>query len=84
MKDFLGFATLYRFGIEMANEVLETNRFNYFSMVTREDIKDLRASYMEDYTKEMEAVARTMPILLRKLDDYCISCNQNKYVEKTP
>jgi len=84
MKDYLAFATLYRFGIEMANESLETNRFNYFSMVTRDDIKDLRASYMEDYEKEMAAVARTMPVLLRKLDDFCIECNQNKYIEKTP
>ncbi len=84
MKEYLSFATLYRFGIELANETLETNRFNYFSMVTRDDIKDLRVSYMEDYEKEMAAVARTMPVLLRKLDDYCIDCNQNKYVEQTP
>ncbi len=84
MKDYLAFATLYRFGIELSNETLETNRFNYFSMVTRDDIKDLRASYMEDYEKEMAAVARTMPVLLRKLDDFCIICSQNKYVEKTP
>jgi len=84
MKDYLAFATLYRFGIEIANEALETDRFNYFTLVTRDDIKDLRESYMEDYEKEMKAVARTMPVLLRKLDDWCIDCSQNKYVEKTP
>ena len=84
MKDFLTWPVLYRFGIELANEALETDRFNYFSMVTREDIKDLRASYIEDYKEEMSTIARTMPILLRKLDKYCIDCNQNKYIEQTP
>ena len=84
IKDFLALPVLYRFGIELANEALETDRFNYFSMVTREDIKDLRASYIEDYKEEMATIARTMPVLLRKLDKYCIDCNQNKYVERTP
>ena len=84
MKDFLAWPTLYRFGIDLANEALETDRFNYFSMVTREDIKDLRASYIEDYKEEMATIARTMPVLLRKLDKYCIDCNQNKYIEQTP
>jgi len=84
MKDQLGLPVLYRFGIEMANEALETDRFNYFTLVTRDDIKDLRESYMEDYKKAMEDVSRTIPILLRKLDDHCIECNQNKYVEQTP
>ncbi len=84
MKDHLAFAVLYRFGIELSNETLETNKFNYFTMVTRDDIKDLRASYMEDYDKEMKAVARTMPVLLRKLDNFCIDCNQDKYLQQTP
>ena len=84
MKDQLGLPVLYRFGIEMANEALETDRFNYFTLVTRDDIKDLRESYMEDYKKSMEDVGRTIPILLRKLDDHCIECNQNKYLEQIP
>lgn len=84
MKDFLASATLYRFGIEIASEALETDRFNYFTLVTRDDIKDLRESYMEDYKEEMKAVARTMPVLLRKLDDWCIDCSQNKYLQSTP
>ncbi len=84
MKDYLAFATLYRFGIELANESLETNRFNYFSMVTRDDIKDLLVGYEMKYEKEMADVARTMPVLLRKLDDFCIDCNQDKYLEQTP
>ena len=84
VKDFLAYSVLYRFGIELANEALETDRFNYFSMVNRDDIKDLRESYMEDYNKEMETVARTLPVLLRKLDNPCIECNQNKHVQQTP
>jgi len=84
MKDFLGFATLYRFGIEMANEVLETDRFNYFSLVRRDELLELRDSYQEDYDKEMKTTARTLPVLLRKLDSYCIICNQNTYRENIP
>jgi len=84
MKDQIGLPVLYKFGIEMANEALETDRFNYFNLVTRDDIKDLRESYMEDYKKAMEDVGGTIPILLRKLDDHCIECNQNKYLEQTP
>lgn len=84
MKDQLGLPVLYRFGIEIANEALETDRFNYFTLVTRDDIKDIRESYMEDYKKSMEDVGRTIPILLRKLDDHCVTCNQNTYREQTP
>ena len=58
--------------------------FNYFSLVTREDIKDLLVGYEVRYEKEMADVARTMPVLLRKLDKYCIDCNQNRYIEQTP
>ena len=68
----------------MANEALETDRFNYFTLVTRDDIKDLRESYMEDYKKVMEDIGRTIPVLLRKLDDHCVECSQNKFLEQTP
>ena len=84
LKDQLGLPVLYRFGIEMANEALETDRFNYFTLVTRDDIKDLRESYMEDYKKVMEDIGRTIPVLLRKLDDHCVECSQNKFLEQTP
>jgi len=84
VKDFLAFATLYRFGLELANESLETDRFNYFSLVRREELIELRDSYQVDYDKEMKAVARTLPVLLRKLDSYCIDCNQDKYNEVVP
>jgi len=84
IKEFLAFATLYRFGIELANESLETDRFNYFSLVRREELIELRDSYQADYDKEMAAVARSLPVLLRKLDDYCITCNQDRYLEQVP
>lgn len=84
LKDQLGPPVLYRFGIEMANEALETDRFNYFTLVTRDDIKELRESYIEDYKESMKDISRTIPVLLRKLDDHCIDCNQDRYIEQTP
>lgn len=84
LKDFLGFPVLYRFGIEMANEALESDRINFFTLTNRDGILELRDRYQEDYTKSMSDLARSIPKLLRKLDDYCIMCNQAKYIEVTP
>ena len=84
MKDQLAFPVLYRFGIELAQEALETDRFNYFSLVRRDELNELLEKYKDDYDKEMKTVARTIPKLLRKLDDYCISCNQDRYIEQVP
>ena len=84
IKDFVAFAVLYKFGVEMANEALETDRFNYFSLVNRDDIIELRERYVLDYKEEMEQMLRTMPVLLRKLDHYCIECNQDKYIVSVP
>ena len=84
MKDYLANAVLYRFGIEMANEDLETDRINFFTLTSRDGILELLERYKEDYDLAMKDIARTMPVLLRKLDDYCIDCNQDKYIESIP
>jgi len=84
LKDFLGLPILYRFGIEMAREALETDRINYFTLTNRDGIKELIESYREDYDHEMEQLARSIPKLMRKLDDFCITCNQNQYMERVP
>ena len=84
MKDVLGWAVLYRFGIETAKEALLTDRINYFTLTNRDGIVELIESYQADYDKEMENIARGLPKLLRQLDPYCIDCNQNKYLERVP
>jgi len=84
LKDVLGEAVLYRFGMELAREQLESDRINYFTLTNRDAVIELLESYKEDYAKTMMDIARTIPKLLRKLDDYCIDCVQNKYIEVVP
>ena len=84
MKDVLGWACLYRFGMEAAKEALYTDRFNYFTLVNRDEINELHDRYAADYDKEMETIARSIPKLLRQLDPHCISCNQAKHIEVVP
>lgn len=84
LKDMLGLPVLYRFGIEMAREALESDRINYFTLTSRDGIKELLESYQEDYDKEMMQLARTLPKLLRRLDEFCVDCSQAKYIERVP
>lgn len=84
LKHKLGLSVLYRFGIEFVREVQETDRLNYFTLLNRTAAQELEEKYWEDYNKSMEDLARSMPILLRQLDDCCITCNQTKYVERIP
>lgn len=84
VKDYLAYPVLYRFGIEFVREVQESDRLNYFTLLNRTSAQELEERYQEDYKESMEDFARSLPVLLRKLDDYCIICNQAKYVEKVP
>lgn len=84
LKEFLGHAVLYRFGIEAAREAIDTDRINFFTLTNRDGIVELLESYQLDYENEMKQIARSIPKLMRKLDNTCIDCNQNKYLERVP
>jgi len=84
LKHKLGLSVLYRFGIEFVREVQESDRLNYFTLLNRTSAQELEEKYWEDYNKSMEDLARSMPILLRQLDDCCITCNQARYIERVP
>jgi len=84
LKEFLGLPILYRFGIEMAREALETDRINYFTLTNRDGIKELLEGYQVDYGHEMEQLSRSIPKLMSKLDSFCVDCNQNRYTERVP
>jgi len=84
IKDYLALPVLYRFGIEFVREVQESDRLNFFTLLNRTAAQELEERYQEDYKESMKDISRTLPVLLRKLDDYCIICNQAKYVEKVP
>lgn len=84
MKDVLGWAVLYRFGMEAAKEALYTDRLNYFTLVNRDEINELLERYTADYEREMETIGRDIPKMLRQLDPYCITCNQAKHIEVVP
>jgi len=81
LKAQLGMAVLYQFGVEFFREVQETDRLNYFTLVSRDQAIEYEQKYMEEYDKTMKTLTRTLPYLLRKLDYQCISCNQVKYSE---
>lgn len=81
LKAQLGMAVLYRFGVEFFREVTETDRLNYFTLVSQDNAIEYEQKYMEEYTTVMKTLTRTLPYLLRKLDYQCISINQAKYLE---
>lgn len=84
LKDVLGPAVLYRFGVEFMKEAIETDRLNYFTLLNRDQMIESLERFENDYKEEMMSLSRTIPKLLRKLDPMCIDCSQAKYVEKVP
>jgi hypothetical protein len=83
LKKQLGLPILYKFGILFMREAQHTDRVNFFTMVGREEAIDLEEIFKEEYKERIMTACRSFPRFLRTIDGYCVSCNQNKYIEVT-
>jgi hypothetical protein len=80
----LGLPILYRSGIEILHEAVATDRLNSLTLLDTDKINFLLENWTAEYDKQMKMLIESLPQLLRRIDECCIVCNQNKYVQGLP
>lgn len=80
----LGLPILYRSGIEILHEAVATDRLNSLTLLDTEKINFLLENWTAEYDKQMKMLIESLPQLLRRIDECCIVCNQNKYIQGLP
>ena len=80
----LGLPILYRSGIEILHEAVASDRLNSLTLLDTDKINFLLENWSAEYDKQMKMLVESLPQLLRRIDECCIVCNQNKYVQGLP
>jgi hypothetical protein len=80
----LVFPILYKSGIEVVKESLTTDRLNSITLLDSEKGAFLLEEFTSQYEKHMKTLIASLPTLLQKVDDCCITCNQSRYVQGLP
>lgn len=80
----LGLPILYRSGIEILKEAVATDRLNSITLLDTDKINFLLENWTTEYDKQMKLLIESLPQLLRRIDECCIVCNQNKYIQGLP
>lgn len=80
----LGLPILYRSGIEILHEAVATDRLNSLTLLDTDKINFLLENWTAEYDKQMKMLIESLPQLLRRIDECCIVCNQNRYVQGLP
>lgn len=80
----LGLPILYRSGIEILHEGVATDRLNSLTLLDTDKINFLLENWTAEYDKQMKMLIESLPQLLRRIDECCIVCNQNKYIQGLP
>jgi len=80
----LGLPILYRSGIEILHEAVATDRLNSLTLLDTDKINFLLENWSAEYDKQMKMLIESLPQLLRRIDECCIVCNQNRYIQGLP
>jgi len=80
----LGLPILYRSGIEILHEAVSTDRLNSLTLLDTDKINFLLENWTAEYDKQMKMLIESLPQLLRRIDECCIVCNQNRYIQGLP
>ena len=66
-------AFLYKLGVEFCNERIYSDRINRWTLMDREDAEKLRAEFIEEYNRLIEAALKDLKITE---SDECFECNK--------
>jgi hypothetical protein len=80
----LGFAILYKTGIEIVKEWIASDRLNPVTIIDDGTEEFLLEEFSRDYKHAIKVLIEQIPELLSRVDDVCVVCNQSRYVEGTP
>lgn len=80
----LTFPILYKAGFEVAKEAATTERLNSVTLLGLEKANFLMENFSNEFDKHMKILIDSIPSLMNRLDDCCITCNQSRYVYGTP
>ena len=80
----LGLAALYRAGIEILNEAIESDRLNYVTIYGEEKAMEKKAEWEALYENELNSKVAGIKDLLQKLDDVCLDCRSSRILKQMP
>tara|TARA_Y100000361_G_C11162000_1_gene348094 strand:+ start:25350 stop:26285 length:936 start_codon:yes stop_codon:yes gene_type:complete len=80
----LGFPILYKTGIEIVKEWIASDRLNPVTIIDDGTEEFLLENFENEYKKQLNLLIETLPKLMNHLDDVCVVCVGNHYVEAIP
>jgi len=80
----LGFAILYKTGIEIVKEWIASDRLNPVTMIDDGIEEFLLEEFESQYNKQIKLLIESLPDFMSRLDEICVVCSGNHYVEAVP
>lgn len=81
---WLARAALYASGISFCIYQMTTNRINAFTIYKEEQYQELRATFEDEYNKEINTLADRLPSYLADVGGDCIKCDSSRWVTSIP
>ena len=78
------FPILYKAGLDIVKEAITTDRLNAITLLDVDKVNFLLKTFTDEYEKYMKMLVDSIPELMKRADDCCISCSQSKYVIGRP
>ncbi len=80
----LALPVLYRSGLEIVKEAKTTTRLNSITILGDDKAEFLFDEFGKQYDLQMKNLIRSIPQLMARIDDCCVSCSQSRYIEGAP
>lgn len=80
----LGFAILYKTGIEIVKEWIASDRLNPVTMIDDGTEDFLLSEFESQYKNQLKILIESLPDFFIRLDEICVVCSGNTYVEAVP
>jgi len=80
----MGFAILYKTGIEIVKEWIASDRLNPVTIIDDGTEEFLLEEFKSEYKKALKILVEQIPLFLSRIDEVCVVCNQSVYVQGTP
>mgnify|MGYP003109177124 CR=1 FL=1 len=84
LSNQLGFAILYKTGIEIVKEWIASDRLNPVTIIDDGTEEFLLDNFEREYKKQLSLLQTSISRLLNNIDEICVVCSGNHYTEGIP
>ncbi len=80
----LALPILYQAGVQIVKELVTTSRLNSFTILSAEKGAFMLKEFEDQYQRAIDTLAATVPDLMNRVDNICVTCNGTRYVQGRP